>query len=131
MSKILIIEDSQPLVSLLMKRFIIEDIDCEFIVQSGDLPREEIVDQIIEKDPDLIILDLKMPGAGGIAVLEELRFREKQIKIKSFPIVILTALHADQKEINILKKNARIVDFINKPIENIAAFVERVKTFLN
>ena len=72
MSKILIIEDSQPLISLLTKKMILEGYDCEFILQSGNLSRENIVDDIFNKAPNLIILDLNMPGTGGIAVLEEL-----------------------------------------------------------
>jgi len=106
MSKVLIVEDSQPLVTLLMKRFIVAGIDCEFIFQSGELSREEIVNEIYDKQPDLIILDLKMPGTGGIAVLEELRHREKETEHPGFPLVILTALKADKREIELLKKKA-------------------------
>jgi len=130
MSKVLLIEDSQPLVTLLMKRFILEGIDCEFIIQTGELSREYIVDQIVEKNPGLIILDLNMPGAGGIAVLEELRFREKETHLNEFPIVILTSLQADPKEIDYLKKNAHITDFIQKPIKDISAFVKHIKRLI-
>lgn len=131
MNKILIIEDSQPLISLLTKKLILEGFDCEFVLQSGNLTREDIVEQILDKNPDLIILDLNMPGAGGIAILEELRFKEKEQNLKEFPIVILTALDADQSEIELLKSNARIVDFIQKPIDNMPAFVKSLKKLIN
>ncbi|MCH7783508.1 response regulator transcription factor [candidate division KSB1 bacterium] len=130
MSKILIIEDSQPLISLLTKKLILEGFDSEFVLQSGNLTREDIVEQILDKKPDLIILDLNMPGAGGIAVLEELRFKEKEQNLREFPIVILTALDADQSEIEYLKSNARIVDYVQKPIADLPAFVKSLKKLI-
>ena len=130
MSKILIIEDSQHLISLLTKKLNLEGFDCEFVLQSGNLTREDIVEQILDKKPDLIILDLNMPGAGGIAVLEELRFKEKDQKIREFPIVILTALDADQSEIEYLKSNARIADFVQKPLTDLPAFVKSLKKLI-
>ena len=65
---------------------ILEGYDCEFILQSGNLSRENIVDDIFNKAPNLIILDLNMPGTGGIAVLEELRHRENSFGRNEIPV---------------------------------------------
>lgn len=130
MSKILIIEDSQPIISLLTKKIILAGYDCEFVLQTGNLSREDIVDQIIEKNPDLIILDLNMPGAGGIAVLEALRFKEKEMQKIDYPIIILTALEADQSDIEYLKSNAKIADFVQKPITNIPGFIKTLSKYI-
>ena len=131
MSTILIVEDSQPVISLLTKKLILEGFDCEFILQTGTYSRESIVDDIIEKAPDLIILDLNMPGTGGIAILEELRHREKQIAHDEIPIVILTALDADEEEIGYLKKYAQITEFVQKPIQDIEKFITLIKDVLS
>ncbi len=130
MKKVLIVEDSQAMINLLMKKFIVEGLDTEFIYQSGTLSREEIVDLIIGINPSLIVLDLKMPGVGGIAILEELKFREKDMDHLEIPIVILTALKADEREIDYLKNNARVVDFVNKPIKDMESFVRRIKEIM-
>ncbi|MCP4726667.1 MAG: response regulator [bacterium] len=131
MKKILIIEDSQAMINLLMKRFIKEGLESEFIYQPGNLSREEIVDLIIGINPSLIILDLKMPGVGGIAILEELQFMGKDLDHIEIPIVILTALQADESEIEFLKNNARVVDFVNKPIEDMNSFIQKIKVILD
>ncbi len=130
MKRLLIIEDSQPMINLLMKKFLSEGFDCEFIYQSGDLSREDIANRIIEYSPDLLFLDLNMPGAGGIAVLEELKFREKENKLTAIPVFILTALKADENEIEYLKKNALVIEYINKPISDIDALIGKTKEFL-
>jgi len=129
MSKILIIEDSQPFISLLTKKLILAGFDCEFILQSGNLTREEVADQILGKAPDLIILDLNMPGAGGIAVLEELRFREKELNLGSIPVIILTALDADKRDIEYLKLNAQVAEFVQKPLQDFTAFISLIKKY--
>ena len=131
MSKILIIEDSQPIISLLTKKIVLAGYDCEFVLQTGNLSREDIVDQIIEKNPDLIILDLNMPGAGGIAVLEALRFKEKEMQKIGYPIIILTALDADQSDIEYLKSKAKIADFVQKPITNIPGFIKTLSKHID
>ncbi|MFC1553022.1 response regulator transcription factor [candidate division KSB1 bacterium] len=127
MNKILIIEDSQPLISFLTKNILLNGMDCDFIFQTGDLSREEITNRIFSISPDLIILDLKMPGAGGIAILEELRFKEKEKSKEHIPVIILTALDADPEEKEYLKKYADIVEYVQKPINNIPDFINIVK----
>ena len=127
MSLVLIVEDSQPLISLLTKKIILAGLDCEFILQTGALTRTEVAEQIIDKDPDILILDLNMPNAGGIAVLEELRYKEKELQREEIPVIILTAMDADQQEIEYLKKKASLVEFAHKPITNMPAFIELVQ----
>ena len=131
MSKIVIIEDSQPLISLLTKKFILEGHDCEFILQTGNLSRENIIDDVISKDPNLIILDLNMPGTGGIAVLEELRHRENSTGRSEIPVIILTALDADAEDVGYLKEIARVTEFVQKPIRDIKAFLTLVGTIVS
>jgi CheY-like chemotaxis protein len=54
------------------------------IVGSG----EEAIARASEDPPDLILLDVMMPGKDGITTFQELRGNEKT---KSIPVILLTA----------------------------------------
>jgi len=63
-----------------------------------------------EEKPDLVILDLTMPGMDGLEVLEEMRKRDSQAR------VIIGS--ADIQEYNRLKAaELGAIDFINKPFQ--------------
>lgn len=61
--------------------------------------------------PDLILLDIMMPGLDGFAVCEALGRNEKTASI---PVILVTALNNPQAETRGLEAGA--VDFITKPI---------------
>jgi DNA-binding NtrC family response regulator len=65
---------------------------------------------IATQPPDLILLDLVMPGRGGLALLAELRERGSTI-----PVVILTATNTLATAVEAMKQGA--ADFITKPFE--------------
>ncbi|HEX6702244.1 MAG TPA: response regulator [Gaiellaceae bacterium] len=60
--------------------------------------------------PDLVILDIMLPGTGGIAVLEELR---ADPQLSSVPVVILTAWPQMEEE----AAEAGASKFFMKPFE--------------
>lgn len=74
--------------------------------------------------PDLILLDIMMPGLDGYDVCRKLKADEKSSKI---PIIFLTALDNDEDEAKGLELGA--VDYISKPF-NPAIVNHRVKTQL-
>lgn len=47
----------------------------------------ECIDGVVELRPDLVLLDLKMPGMDGFSVLPELRRRAPEAKV-----VVLTTM---------------------------------------
>jgi CheY-like chemotaxis protein len=57
---------------------------------------EEGLDLIKQNNPDLIMLDLKMPVMNGLEVLEKLR---KDSQISKIPVIVLTNVD-DQDSIN-------------------------------
>ncbi len=65
-----------------------------------------------EKDVDLIILDLKMPGMDGLRLFRKIRKDE----LSSAPVVILTGLDSSRDIIEGYKEGAAY--FITKPYEN-------------
>ena len=72
---------------------------------------EALIDYIREKEvPDLILLDVKMPGMDGFETLAELR---KMDKGKMVPVIFLTADEKEDTEVRGLTAGA--MDFIKKP----------------
>ena len=65
-----------------------------------------------EPRPDLILLDVMMPGMDGFSVLDELR---KQPKTAEIPVIFVTALDDTVDEEHGLQHGA--VDYITKPIK--------------
>jgi CheY-like chemotaxis protein len=72
---------------------------------------QQALDAVAAEKPDLILLDLMMPGVDGFEVLRQLRANPETADIR---IVILSALNSNE---DIVKGfNAGANDFIMKPI---------------
>jgi putative two-component system response regulator len=77
-----------------------------------------------EPQPDLILLDVMMPGMDGYAVLAALR---DDPATRGIPVVFVTAMNATQDEERGLEEGA--VDYITKPIRS-PIVLARVRTQL-
>ena len=89
-----------------------------FIAHSG----EEALEKAQQTNPDLILLDVMMPGIDGYETCRQL----KQIfKFKDIPVIFLTALDGDDS----LLKGFEVggVDYVSKPFKP-AELMARVKT---
>jgi len=64
-----------------------------------------------ETKPNLILLDINMPGMDGYAVLEEIKNDEQ---IKYIPVVFLTGVTDENYELKGLQMD--VVDYLKKPI---------------
>ncbi len=72
----------------------------------------EALEKIAILKPDLILLDVMMPGMTGYEVCEEIR---KDKKIAEIPVIILTALNDHKSMLQALKSGAD--DFLSKPFD--------------
>jgi len=71
--------------------------------------------QIARKEkPDLILLDIMMPGIDGLEVLKRLKKNENT---QNIPVIMLTAKDEDESKIKAL--GSFCDDYIVKPVENI------------
>lgn len=84
MQKILIVEDDKFLREMITRKLDKEDYET---IQAVD--GKEGLERMREEKPDLVLLDLIMPGVGGFEVLEEAK---KDPEIESIAIVILSNL---------------------------------------
>jgi C4-dicarboxylate-specific signal transduction histidine kinase len=69
-----------------------------------------------KKPPDLILLDIMMPGMDGYEVCARLKENKG---LKDIPIIFVTAINNFEEEIRALQAGA--VDFITKPINELTA----------
>jgi CheY-like chemotaxis protein len=88
MKKILIADD-EPRLRLLVRLSLEED-GCT-VLEAGN--GEEALRLVRDEKPDLVILDVAMPGIYGTEVCERLRSNPKTSRI---PVILLTA-HHEQK----------------------------------
>ncbi|MBW2154946.1 MAG: diguanylate cyclase [Deltaproteobacteria bacterium] len=76
------------------------------------------------ESPDLVLLDIMMPGLSGYEVTEILK---KDPNTKDIPIILVTALDGTDDKIKGLEAGAD--EFLNKPV-NTAELLARVKSLL-
>ncbi|WP_068860930.1 response regulator [Perlucidibaca aquatica] len=80
---------------------------------------EQVLDIYNAFDPDLIVLDLMMPGLSGYAVLERI---ERQRQADEFrPVLVLTADATSQAKHRALALGAK--DFLTKPFDAVEAML--------
>ena len=118
-SKILIVDDDMINIKLL-KRMLFSENYTFYEAQNGDAAIE-LVSKI---DPDLILLDVMMPGMSGFEVCRRLKHNEGT---KSIPIVMVTALKEKEHRLNAMKSGAD--DFLSKPVDSTEILI-RVKSLL-
>ncbi|MGA2517132.1 MAG: sigma-54 dependent transcriptional regulator [Thermodesulfobacteriota bacterium] len=102
METILIVDDDKS-IRYSLKRMM-EGKYSILTAQNGD----EALDRMKESSPDLIIMDIKMPGRNGIEVLKEMR----SIDPKSL-VILMTAYGTTETAIEAMKYGA--FDYILKP----------------
>ena len=103
--KLLVVDDVQTNV-LLLKALLSKDGYGILVANNG----QETLEVIRNENPDLILLDVMMPGMDGFEVAERLKSEEYRCEI---PIIFLTALDDTQSIVNGFKLGAG--DFISKP----------------
>jgi putative two-component system response regulator len=74
--------------------------------------------------PDLVLLDVNMPGMSGYAVCERLK---RDPAARHIPVILLTALHEINDRLQGLQMGAD--DFISKPIERLELLI-RVRSLV-
>ncbi len=122
-SHILVVDD-EPDISALVAYHLARE---SYRVRTASSGPEAIRAAEVER-PDLIVLDLMLPGMSGLQVLEELRRRPET---RDIPVILLTARREEQDRIQGLRQGAD--DYVAKPfspqelILRVAAVLRRVQ----
>ncbi len=114
--RILVVDDDEDLVRILSINLLAEGFDVSTAFDGMSAVMRTHKDQ-----PDLIILDLKMPAGDGFSVLEKLKCSTKTFAI---PVVILSALPKEDMEEK--AKQAGAIHYFAKPfdLEALIGFVK-------
>ena len=115
-SRILIVDDDEKLRKLLKEY--LEGYGLKIITLADGLTIEKVVRA---EDPDVVILDIMLPGEDGLAVLRRIR------SFSSVPVIMLTAKGEDSDRIVGLELGAD--DYMPKPF-NPRELLARIKAVL-
>ena len=102
MNKVLIIDDDKELCTLIKRSVLSENIEAD-ICNTG----KEGLKKLKEKEYQLVILDVMMPGMDGFETLEEIR------KGNSLPILMFTSKNDSASKVRGLRAGAD--DYLTKP----------------
>ncbi|MBU4264224.1 MAG: response regulator, partial [Proteobacteria bacterium] len=102
--KVLIVDDEVEFASTLAERLELIDIVAETANNGKDA-----LSTILVRPPDVVILDLKMPGLSGLKVLHGIKSHDPSIEV-----IMLTGYGDMDSAIEALKYGAS--DFITKPV---------------
>lgn len=119
MKKILVVEDNET--NMYLITFILRNKEYEAIeAKSG----EESIEVSKEEKPDLIIMDIQLPGIDGLEATRRIRESED---VGKTPIVALTsyAMVGDREK----ALNAGCTGYIEKPI-NPETFISEIERYL-
>ncbi|MBB5021068.1 response regulator [Desulfurispira natronophila] len=106
MNQILLIEDQDELRELIEYNLTREG---DFQVTGADNANDALM-MLEDMSPDLILLDLMLPGLSG---LEFLRIVKSSVEHSDIPIIIISAKHGEQDIVNGLTMGAD--DYLTKP----------------
>jgi len=103
--KVLLVDDEEDFVRTVAERMEVRDLGSEVALDGPEALR-----RLEEEEPDVMVLDLRMPGMGGLEVLERVK--------KDFPrleVVILTGHGSDEEEREAERLGA--FAYLRKPVD--------------
>jgi two-component system phosphate regulon response regulator PhoB len=118
-ARILIVEDEDALSMLLRYNLEAEGYDVQTVAR-GD----EAETQLLERAPDLVVLDWMLPGLSGIELCRRLRARSET---RQLPIIMLTARGEESEKVRGLVTGAD--DYVVKPF-SVPELLARVRALL-
>lgn len=119
MNKVLIIDDDRELCTLIKQSVLSENIEADFC-NAG----KEGLEKLKEKEYQLVILDVMMPGMDGFETLEQIR------KESRLPILMFTSKNDSASKVRGLRAGAD--DYLTKPFdmdELIARIVSLIRRY--
>jgi CheY-like chemotaxis protein len=108
MTTVLIVDDSK-VSRMLSRQFILQKHPDWSIAEAGT--GEEAIEKLGTLTPDLVLLDVNMPGMGGFAAAEQIRAK--------CPTAHVTLLTANVQDATRERANALGIHFAEKPITEV------------
>ncbi|WP_018125033.1 response regulator [Desulfovibrio oxyclinae] len=104
-SKVLLVDDEREFVQTLSERLLLRDMGSA-VAYDG----ESALDIVSNDDPEVIVLDLKMPGIDGIEVLRRIKENRPEVQV-----IILTG-HGSEEDRDVCMKLGAFA-YLHKPVD--------------
>ncbi len=109
-ARVLVVDDILPNVKLLEAK-----LSCEYYDVITATSGQEALEKVETENPDIVLLDVMMPGMDGFEVCSRIKSNPEKAHI---PVVMVTALTDVEDKVRGLEVGAD--DFLSKPIDDIA-----------
>jgi putative two-component system response regulator len=119
-AKVMIVDDEPLNIKVFQKHLKLAGYQ-HFVTATDPRP---VMEMVLRDMPDVILLDVMMPGISGLEILRKVREDERLAHI---PTIVLTAADNEQTRMEALQLGA--TDFLGKPV-NAAELVVRVRNAL-
>ena len=118
-ARVLVVDDILSNVKLLEAK-----LTAEYFEVVTAFSGQEALDRMEEHEPDIVLLDVMMPGMDGFEVCRRIKSNPKSAHV---PVVMVTAL--DQPADRVAGLEAGADDFLTKPVDDAALFA-RVRSLV-
>jgi len=112
--RVLLVDDEEEFVSALSERLMLRGIEVD-----SALNGEEALARLVEKEFEVVILDVMMPGLGGLEVLRQIKSTHPNTQV-----ILLTGHGATREGIEGMRLGA--FDYLIKPVD-IEEMLEKMK----
>ena len=100
-----VLVDDEPLARERLRQLLADHRDVDIVGEAEDV--EQALRVVRAAHPDVILLDVRMPGANGFALAERLHLRPA-------PLIILVTAHADHA---VQAFDCAVIDYLLKPFD--------------
>ncbi len=121
--RVLVVDDDHDIVSAIQKRLIWMGHEV-LTAEDG----EQALKLALEEQPDLMLLDIELPGLSGLDVLKRLAERRSNVPPHVTPeVVVITAFGTIDRAVEAIRLGA--CDFLTKPFEpdHLSAVIEKAR----
>ncbi len=123
-ARILIVDDDQDILSALKKRLTWMGHEV-LTIEDG----EQALRLVAEDPPDLMLLDIELPGLSGLDILKQLGEKRSRIPLQTVPeVIVITAFGTIDRAVEAIRLGA--CDFLTKPFEpdHLSIVIEKAMT---
>ena len=113
--KILVIDDDPDLQTAVKSV-----LESKFYQVVAALDGDEGLRKVVDERPDLIILDVIMPGKSGFEVCRELKTDPKYYFFSHIPVLMLTVYPDDREKMHLSMREGMTMeaeDYLHKPLD--------------
>lgn len=103
--KILVVDDNVEFVNYIRRALMTEDYKISIALDG-----KTAIEKAASEQPELVILDIKLPDLSGEVVLERMKGQDRDLAV-----VVITGYGGEQVAIDMMRRGA--IDFLSKPVE--------------